>query len=309
MSLPRGVAATFGRYALRRRLAWGGMAEIWLAEQERAQPPTELLVLKLMLPHLAEEPALVEMFLDEARLAAALSHQNIARVFDFGEIEGRYFLAMEYLHGKDLGAIRERAAAAGERVPMEVALAAAARLCDGLHHAHEHRENDRPLGIVHRDVSPENVMLTLAGEVKLLDFGVARVETRTEERSRTGVVKGKAAYCSPEQLEGGVIDRRADVFSTAVVLHELLTGKRLFKRESEPATLLAVLEAEIPRPSAERPELPRELDDVLLAALDRDPGRRPETASELGRALERFVTGAPPGLGEYVQRLFPEHEG
>ncbi|MFW5920608.1 MAG: protein kinase domain-containing protein [Polyangiales bacterium] len=303
------LPVTFGRYVLRRRLAEGGMAEIFLAEQRGAADVSKTVVLKRMLPHLGREPAYVRMFLDEARLASKLSHPNVVQVFDFGEVNGRYFLAMEYLAGETVGTVLRKCRDVGWQVPVPVMLRVAADACDGLHYAHEYAEGGVPMNIVHRDVSPANIMVTYQGIVKVVDFGIARARDRLQERTATGVVKGKLAYCAPEQFRGSEVDRRADVFSLGVVLWEMATVERLFRRRTDEATMWAVVNDEVPDPSDRRPELPRGLGDVLRRALTRDPAERHPTARALRDDLEALIRehgGAAARPDEFLLSLFGE---
>lgn len=272
-------ARPFGRYLLLGRLAYGGMSELQLAE--RGDSPGRRFALKLLLPHLSTQPELVRQFRAEGELGSRLRHESVASVVDFGEYEGQHFLAMEYVPGLDLGRAIERLAARGERFPLAAALSIAKGAADALHYVHE-----PPLEIVHHDVTPENILLAEAGGVRLLDFGVARAPGPVD-----GLVRGKVAYSAPEALEGKLVDRRADVFALGVVLHELLTGRRLFKRATEPETLLAVVEAPIPRPSELVPELPPALDAIVARALAREPRERHASARELGSALGGVTLG------------------
>ncbi|MBK8994144.1 MAG: serine/threonine protein kinase [Myxococcales bacterium] len=261
----------FGSYSLLGRLAFGGMSEVQLAERRDA--PGRRFALKLLLPELCADPERVEQFRAEAELGCRFEHASVARVVDRGEVDGRSFLATEYVSGLDLSRTTERLAAQGQRLPIAEVLAIVKSVAEALHYVHE-------LGLVHHDVNPDNILLSDDGQVKLIDFGVTRPAGPSN-----GLLLGKVAYAAPEQLEGKPVDRRADVFSLGVVLHELLTGRRLFKRETEPQTLLAVVEARIPPPSELSPELPHALDAVVTRALRREPKERYSSAAELGGAL------------------------
>lgn len=271
------------------------MAEIVVAEAMGRGGVAEPVALKLLLPHLCEDEAHVGSFMDEARLTSTLSHPNLVRALEFGEHGGRPFLALEFVPGVDVGVLAQRMAA----LPWEVAAQIVAAAGDGLHHAHDR-------GVVHRDVSPGNVLVTPAGAVKVIDFGVAYCAARPGDAATTGTVKGVVAYCSPEQLRGGAIDRRADVFALGVMLHELVTGKRLFRRASVAETMLAVLEAPTPAPTALSPELPQALDDITLRALARDAGERFQTAAELRTALLHVLPTRPRALSEVMAELFDD---
>lgn len=279
----------FGRYQLVRRIAVGGMAQLWLAVQRGPHGFEKTLVLKVILPEFCTNDDFVQMFLDEARLAATLDHSNVVRVYDFGEVGGQYYLAMEYLPGEDLAGIRQMARRTRKPLPIDemcdVVMGAAA----GLHFAHEATDaQGQPLNVVHRDVSPSNIIVTYHGTVKLVDFGIARAESNLT-RTVAGTLKGKVAYVSPEQAAGEAVDRRSDVFSLGVVLFEMLTGRRPFKRDSDLATLKAVLAAPVPPPSTLRPKVPEALDAIVLKAMSRDLGARYQTAAELGDDLGAFL--------------------
>ncbi len=264
-----------------RRIAAGGMAEVWLARRIGLSGFERRVVLKRMLSHLVAQPAYVEMFLDEARLGASLHHQNIVQTIDVGHDPSHgYFLAMELLEGVDVLDVIEHSA-----VPLEVAAWIAIGAAAGLHHAHElsdARGDNR--GVVHRDVSPSNLFVTSDGVVKLLDFGIAR-DARRRDLTGPGAVRGKLRYVSPEQARGEPLDRRSDVFSLGVVLHELVTGQRFFVGADDPGVLHAILHGAIAPPSA-TVACPPELDAIVLRALARDRSERFQTAAELGAAIE-----------------------
>ena len=278
--------SSFGPYTLIRRLAVGGMAEIFLAKRDAPGGAAKVVALKHILPHLAGARDFVEMFLDESRIAAGLSHPNIVRISDLGEHDGSYFLAMEYVPGDDLATLLQRAKDKGRRFPLKLCTMILTAACDALHHAHEQLdEHGRPLSIVHRDVSPSNLLLSIDGAVKLTDFGVAKAERKISQ-TVAGTRKGKGAYMSPEQARGRQVDRRSDVFALGAVAWELVTGDRLFQREGEVPTLHAVTEDPIPPPRTGRPDLPDDLEAVILRALDRNPAERWPTARAMQRALE-----------------------
>jgi serine/threonine protein kinase len=302
---------TSNRYAILGRIATGGMAEIFLARSTSLAGVERYVVLKRVLPERARDPIFVKMFLDEARLAAQLQHPNIAQVHDIGRLGDSYFFTMEYVHGEDLRAILQRLSALRRPLPVNHALLIAAGAAAALHHAHERTGADRkPLGIVHRDVSPSNVMVSFEGAVKLVDFGVAKASQRSTE-TRTGTVKGKIAYLSPEQCKGAPVDRRSDIFSLGIVLYELLTCTRLFKRETDFATMTAIVNDQAPPPSLVRPELGPAIDHVVATALARDPVRRYATAGEMLEGIEEAAERAGKsmsahGLGRFLRELFGE---
>lgn len=282
------VGERFGKYLIVGELAVGGMAEILLAVQRGIEGFTKVVVLKRVLSHLSESPDFIRMFVDEARLAARLEHPNIVRTYEFGEVKGQYFTAMEYLPGEDLAKVLNTLSISRQRMPLHVAATVVSQLCAGLHCAHDLTDTaGRPLNLVHRDVSPANIILTYNGEVKIIDFGVAK--TNTNAQTLSGTIKGKLSYMSPEQLLSRGIDRRSDVFSAGVVLWEVLVGRPLFLRDNEAATLYAIMNDPIPPPSRYRPEVPPELDQIVARALARTPADRYESAEELGAALDAFV--------------------
>jgi serine/threonine protein kinase len=297
----------FGRYRLRGVLGQGGMGRLDLAEQRGIQGFVKVVVLKRILPHLAESDQFREMFLHEARIAARLEHPNIVATYELGEVEGKYFISMEYLPGEDLAAVLARCPP-GRPMPIEIAVALAQQGACGLDYAHEARDSEgRPIGLVHRDVNPRNIFVTYHGVVKLLDFGVVRGQGG--QKTLPGVFKGKYAYCAPEQIEGGPIDRRTDVFSLGIVLWECLTGLRLFDGGTEARTIDAVRSRPIDPPSAVRPEVPRELDAIVLKALARDRDQRFRSAQEMSEALERFLLDreqwpTAKSFGQWLESLF-----
>jgi eukaryotic-like serine/threonine-protein kinase len=313
------VGGSFGRYELLQRLATGGMGEVFLARQRGPDGFEKLVVLKTLLPHLSQNDDLLTMFKDEARLSARLVHPNICQTFEFDQVDGTWFIAMEYLRGDDLRTLLRECGAQGRRIPVPLACRIAADAAAGLDFAHALRDEEgRPYGIVHRDISPQNVFVTFAGGVKIIDFGVAKA-AGAAHRTRTGALKGKFAYMSPEQVAGAPLDARSDVFALGVVLHELLTGRRLFKADTEVETLARVGECAVAPPSAVEPELPRSLDAVVLPALAKDPGHRYRSAHELRLALEEWLIASRQGAssahlesfllevyGERVQRARTE---
>jgi serine/threonine protein kinase len=296
-----------GRFQIIGRLATGGMAEVYLALSGELQGYRTLLVVKRILPHLAQNRQFIGMFLDEARLAALLDHPNIVRIIEVGHDGEEYFLAMELVQGKPLSAVLRKAAR--ERRPPSPALAAyiIAQAASGLGYAHALTDGDgRPLGVVHRDVSPQNVLLSFEGAVKMIDFGVARAFGRVAHTSPGGL-KGKIEYMSPEQASAEEVDHRADVFALGVVLWEVLTGRRLYRRETELATMRAILDDPIPRPS-EVADVPAELDAVVMRALRKRRDARFASAHEMAQALERFAFSndgfSPLQVASYMKGLF-----
>ncbi len=275
-----------GRYTLLRRLAVGGMAELYVAHQVGIEGFEKIVALKRVLPHLGQDPQFVRMFLAEARIAAALDHPNIAHVTDIGESDGEYFFAMEYVHGANLLEVLRHGSNAP--LPLGCALTIVGGVAAALHHAHEHLGADgRPLGLVHRDVSPSNVMIAHSGAVKLTDFGIVRAAARTS--TTQGHTKGKAGYMSPEQCRGDRIDRRSDIFALGIVLYEATTGVRAFYAPNDYAILGRIAKADYIPPHEVVPDYPPALAQIIARALSKDPDHRHPTAEALQLELEDFA--------------------
>lgn len=308
---PHTMAEEFGRFELLKRLGGSAMGDTYLARQKGLTGFEKFLVIKALSPSLSENDEFVAMFLDEARLAARLQHPNVCQVYDLGLEDGVPFMAVEYVHGVSLAQLHAELVKLDTVLPAALAVRIAAETAAGLHYAHELTdERGRSLEIVHRDVSPSNVLVTFEGCVKLRDFGLARA-TNGLNRTHGQSVKGKLAHMAPEQLGNGSVDRRADVFSLGIVLHELLTGKRLFLRPGDVETLAAVISAPIPPPSKFNDEVPPALDEVVLKALARDPTERFHSAQALQLALESWLrdtrdpsTGVH--LAKFVRQLYVE---
>ena len=299
---------TFGPYTLEKKLGSGGMAEVFLARYDAPEGFSKQLVVKRMHAGLADEEHFVRMFLDEARLSARLSHPNVVQVFDFGQADGAYFLAMEYIEGATLRDLWQACQREKSVFPAAVVVSIGMALCDALHHVHTAVDADgSPLRIVHRDVSPQNVMITRRGEVKLLDLGIAKADGLTEQ-TQVGVLKGKFAYMSPEQVRHQSLDGRSDVFSVGILLHELLTGERLFRREVDLQTLRAVEEHPIPDLRGVRPDAPDRLSQAVAWALERDPAQRAPSAQALGDTLEEIYETLGAGRSRSVIRSFVAHQ-
>jgi eukaryotic-like serine/threonine-protein kinase len=311
-SRPPRLPSRLGHYRLESELASGGMATLYLAHDQRRPGVHGVVAIKQLHPHLVKDPTFREMFFDEARVLARLRHTNVCALLDYELGDSRCYMVLEYLAGEPLGAVGHAAETSARPLDQRAALftRAIADACEGLHAAHELRDSDgEPLELVHRDVSPDNLLLCHDGQTKILDFGVAASKAQSH-KTRTGIVKGKFGYIQPEVLGGASADRRADVWGLGVVLWELLTGRRLFRKETDAATLQAVLDQEIPAPSAVRPELPSLYDPIVLKALERDPERRYANARELGQALTHalFASGVHVGLAdlaEWMDELFP----
>lgn len=297
-------------YEILGKLATGGMAELFLARAPTSSGrPGPVVVLKRILPHLAEDPEFIRMFRDEAYLAATLRHPNIVQVFDIGKRGEDYFFTMEYVHGENLRAILRSAQKRGESIPLTHILTIALGITAALHHAHEQTDDQgQPLHIVHRDVSPTNVLVAYDGSVKIVDFGIAKAAAGTHV-TQAGMLKGKASYMSPEQCRAGQVDRRSDVFAIGILLYEMTTLTRLFKGENELAILHQVLSGAVDPPSQRRPGYPPELERIILRALANEPGNRYATAEELQADLMRFgqqnnLRPSNPALGQFLRGLF-----
>jgi serine/threonine protein kinase len=275
------AGAHFSRYEIDSKLATGGMAEVWRARIKGARGFEKRIVLKTMLPHLAGRSDLVEMFINEATIASAVSHPNVVQVFDFGQIEGRYFIAMEFVPGVTLRFAHKRLLARGERLPLAAALHVMIDVCEALHAVHELADACGPLGLVHRDLSPDNVILSTSGAAKLIDFGAARATHRTPIPS---AFVGKYRYAAPERIRRGDEDRRADVYSAGVILYECLTGVRPFDG-SEREIVEAMRRGRGCDPRAHAPSLPAPLAEAVLRATAPEPADRFPTARALGDAL------------------------
>ncbi len=302
------TGTTIGPYEVLARLATGGMAELLLAKRTGIEGFRKVVVLKRILPHFANQPDFVEMFLHEARLAATLEHENVVPVFDIGKAGDDYYFAMAYAHGRDVLAILRELSRRSQRMAFVHAIAISAGVAAGLHHAHERVGFDgEPLGIVHRDVSPANAIVTFDGGVKLVDFGIAKAAAQTNV-TRVGVRKGKAAYMSPEQCRGDAIDRRSDIWSLGIVLYEMLAMTRAFRADSELAIMHRIVSHDVAPPSRLQPDIPPDLEAIVMRCLQRDPAERYQTALDLQRELESFAAahnlqpGA--GLGEFLVTLF-----
>ncbi|MBC8072194.1 MAG: serine/threonine protein kinase, partial [Deltaproteobacteria bacterium] len=300
-----------GKYQLLRRLATGGMAELYLARAAGMAGFEKLVVLKRILPQHAESDEFIRMFLVEARLAATLHHPNIVQVYDIGEESGTYFFTMEWVQGQDLRRLVRQARKTETPIPLEHILHVISGVAAGLHHAHEQADHDgTPLGIVHRDVSPSNVLVTYDGAVKIVDFGIAKAAA-FQSNTIAGTLKGKIPYMSPEQCRGEDVDNRSDIFSIGTLLWELTTGSRLFAGDNEIAIINRVAKGEVPLPSAIRPEYPPELERVVMRALASDPNHRYRSAIELQLDLEDFAREAQlpvssARVGKFMRELFAD---
>jgi serine/threonine protein kinase len=283
------MTTPIGKYKLLRLIASGGMAEVYLARQAGAAGFEKLVCLKRILPHLARDRQFVEMFLNEARLAARLDHPNIVSIYDLGEANGNYFIAMEFIDGPSLRAVAKRARERGERLPIAEVVKIVSMAAGGLHYAHDLADaEDKPLGLVHRDISPDNILVHRNGMAKVVDFGIAKA-ANSSGRTRTGALKGKVAYMPPEQLRGDPLDRRADVFALGVVLYEMIAGRRPWEGDSD-VSLIGQIMTEEPKPlSTLRPDAPAGLTAVLDRALAKDREARYSSCHDLQADLEALL--------------------
>jgi serine/threonine protein kinase len=287
------------RYRVLERLASGGMAEVFIAESAGIEGFKKRVAIKRVLPNLSEKRRFIAMFLDEARLSAQLSHSNVVQVFDIGVGDNAYFIVMEYVDGADLKAVIEYMKRSGRAFPVEAAVYLAQKICEGLAYAHEATSPDGVhLKIVHRDMSPPNVLITKHGEVKIVDFGLAKASSQLE-KSEAGIIKGKFSYLAPEAALGGDVDHRVDVFAVGIILWEMLSGRKLFQGDTDFQTVKLVQQAVVPPLSEINRAVPPELDRILARALARDMGQRYATARDFGRDLTSFLYRYGRPVGAY----------
>jgi serine/threonine protein kinase len=307
--IPRGT--TLGKYEIVRKIATGGMAEIYLACVRGQAGFEKVVVLKRILPHFAEDPRFVQMFLDEARLAATLRHPNIADVYDVVEVDGTLFFTMEYIHGQDVRSIRAATRKRNEMVPLAIALAIVQGTAAALQCAHQKQGADgRSLGLVHRDVSASNVIVSYDGAVKLLDFGIARANDH-QHKTQTGTLKGKAPYMSPEQCRGQRLDRRSDLFSLGVMMFELTVGRRPFRGDNDFTIMEQIVHGVAPAPSSITAGYPAELEAIVMKLLAREPDARYATAEDMLHDLELFLAQhelwvSSNSVGKYMRVVFAD---
>jgi TonB family protein len=298
----------FGQYVLVEKIATGGMAEVWKARMRGVEGFQKIVAIKKILPHLSDNQDFVEMFIDEAKLAAQLNHNNIIHIYDLGKIQSSYYIAMEYIDGHDLKTILKRGEERDTPMTVEIALFVASKIAAALDYAHrKHDFEGKEMGLVHRDVSPQNVLISQEGDIKLCDFGIAKAASKASH-TQAGALKGKLQYMSPEQAWGRSIDRRSDVFALATVLFEMLTGRKLFSGDNELSILEQVREARIANPSQFNDEVTPEIDKIVQKALQKDPAGRYQTAGEMQRDLDAVLytfrpTPTSADLAIYMHRL------
>ena len=286
---PSGEGTQFGQYLLMEHIATGGMAEVYKARMMGMEGFQKTVAIKRILPHLTDNEEFVTMFVDEAKLAAQLNHNNIIHIYDLGKIDRSYYIAMEYIDGRDLRSILQECRDRGQHVPLPMALYLATLLASALDYAHRRRDfENRDLGLVHRDVSPQNVLISNEGDIKLCDFGIAKAASKASH-TRAGALKGKLQYMSPEQAWGKDIDHRSDIFSLGLVVYEMLTLEKVFSGESELSILEQVRNPKVEPPSALNPEVPPEVDAIVLRALETDRDDRYQSARDLHRDLEKVM--------------------
>jgi serine/threonine-protein kinase len=301
----------FGKYLLLDRIAVGGMAEIFLAKQVGPEGFEKTVVLKKIRPHLGDKKSFVRMFLNEAKLAAQLNHPNIIQIHDLGKVDDSYFIAMEYLFGRDMRRVIPKCEQAGISFPVVYACKIASQALEGLYYAHQKTDTQgRALGIVHRDVTPENIFVSFEGGVKLLDFGIAKAANQVE-MTRAGEIKGKLSYMSPEQCMGKPLDSRSDIFSLGVVLYEWVTGFKLFTGESDVQVLRSISEGKIYRPSYFKADVPEQIEAILMRALEKEPEKRYQNAWEMQFELDQFLasnefTPSNQHLSTFMKQLFAD---
>ncbi len=300
----------FGKYLLLDRINIGGMAEVWRGKTFGAGGFERLVAIKRILPNIAEDEEFISMFIDEAKITVQLNHANIAQIYELSHIASSYFIAMEYIPGKDMRAIFDRCRKKGEPAPIPLTCYVVAKCCEGLDYAHRKQVNGRDMNIVHRDVSPQNVLISYEGEVKVIDFGIAKAAGKAT-KTQAGILKGKFGYMSPEQIRGLPLDRRSDVFAIGVCLYEMLTGERLFVGDSDFSVLEKVRKVEVLPPSTYNRKIPEGLEKIVMKALAKDVDDRYQYASEVADDLQRFLITSESifsrkDLAQYMKSTFAE---
>src|SRR3954469_14606948 len=301
--------STFGRYTLVERLATGGMAEVFKAKIISGHGFEKMLVIKRILPHLAADKTFVAMFIDEAKLTAQLVHPKIVQVTDFGEVDGQYFIALEFVEGFDALALLRSSAQRQVRLPVPICVFIALEVLDALDYAHNAKDHEgKAMSIVHRDISPSNVFISRRGDVKLGDFGIAHAQKR-ESKTQAGTLKGKYGYMAPEQVVGGAIDARSDIFAVGIVLAEMIMGRRLFSAPNDLDVLLMVRDGRLERLDKYCRDLPADLDKLMRTALKKKAAERFQSATEFRDAISDFLfrTGfrvGPADIGRVASDYF-----
>ena len=287
----------FGKYLLVDRIAVGGMAEVYTAKSFGVEGFEKILAIKRILPTMAEDQDFIQMFINEAKIAGQLTHANVCPIYELGKIGESHYIAMEYVWGKDLLQIMNRFRKMRKQMPPSMAAWIVAKMCEGLDYAHRKKDrNGKPLAIIHRDVSPQNCLVSYEGQVKMIDFGIAKAASNTT-KTQAGVLKGKFGYMSPEQVRGLPVDHRSDIFAVGTCLYEMLTTERLFVGESDFSTLEKVRNAQVPPLSLQVPDVPKELEQIVMKALSRDVDDRWQSAADMQEALQRFIARERPPFG------------
>ncbi|OJH35334.1 serine/threonine protein kinase [Cystobacter ferrugineus] len=308
---PKRQPIPFGKYLLLDRINIGGMAEVWRGKMFGAGGFERLVAIKRILPNIAEDDEFISMFIDEAKISVQLNHANIAKIEELGQIANNFFIAMEYIPGKDMRAIFDRCRKKSEPAPVPLVAYVVSKMCEGLDYAHRKKDGmGRDMNIVHRDISPQNILISFEGEVKVIDFGIAKAAGKAT-KTQAGILKGKFGYMSPEQIRGLPLDRRSDIFAIGVCLYEMLTGERLFVGDSDFSVLEKVRKAEVVPPSAYNRRIPESLEKIVLKALARDVDERYQYANELGDDLQRFLITSESifsrkDLMQYMKSTFAE---
>jgi serine/threonine protein kinase len=315
-TMPIGPAAGgthgYGPYQLLERVAVGGMAEVFRAKRTGVEGFEKVVAVKRILSHLSDNKEFVDMFIDEAKMVAGLAHPNVVQIFDLGKHEKNYWIAMEYVHGRDLRTIIRRARERGMKIPLDISTYVVSKVCAALEYAHRKKDDKgQPMLIVHRDISPQNILISFEGDVKLTDFGIAKAASKASTTDK-GALRGKLLYMSPEQAWGKPMDKRSDVFSLGIVFYEMLTEQKPFLGTSETSILETVRECRVPPPTTINDKIPEKLEKVVMKALERDPEVRYQDAGDMLRDLERVLHEWQPatatGLVRFLELLFDEHE-
>jgi serine/threonine protein kinase len=308
-----GSDRVFGPYRLLEKVASGGMAEVFRAKRTGVEGFEKVVAVKRILRHLSDNKEFVDMFVNEAKMVAGLTHPNIVQIYDLGKIEKTYFIAMEYVHGRDLRTIARRARDRGMRIPLDLSLLIISRVCAALDYAHRKRDDTgQAMLIVHRDVSPQNILISFEGDVKLTDFGIARAASMAPTTDSGGALRGKLLYMSPEQAWGRAVDCRSDIFSLGIVFYEMITDQKPFAGGSDLSVLEQVRACRVTPPRVHNARIPERIERVVLKALDSDPENRYQDAGEMHKDLERVLHERQPPtvteLARFMEILFEDQQ-
>ncbi|MEO6951992.1 MAG: protein kinase [Polyangia bacterium] len=302
-------ATPFGKYVLLERVSVGGMAEVFKAKAFGVEGFEKILAIKCILPSMADDADFIEMFIDEAKICGQLNHANICQIFELGRVAESHFIAMEFVWGKDVLQMQNRFRKLRQKMKPEMAAYIVSKICEGLDYAHKKKDaQGRPLGIIHRDISPQNILVSYEGELKVIDFGIAKAASRSS-KTQAGVLKGKFGYMSPEQVRGLPLDRRSDIFAIGTILYELLTAERLFYGESDFETLEKVRNVDVPPPTTVNPSIPKQLERIIMRALSKDVEGRYQWAAEMAEDLNAFLVSTDPvfsaaNLSQWMREQF-----